>query len=568
MQPRWLTRAGTLRVSAFVLSAVMTAVRPAVALGAAIGTVTALWMSGAVAAESARVAELPAESKGEIHVQVDAVRLLGASGQEQAHLFLGIFRDEVVCKSLEERAGRWIQLQTRLDLLRGDELPPYRQGLELLVPCDEREDPAAVYERRLVTLEVPLPEGVEAFELEVSDQRALRRGLLSRLQKEHKHGLVRAALPSLPVHDGRGLGGPVFCWAANPPETTVLQDGYRVAETAQLRGRFDANPTRAYGLFNPTLILYVEAYGLADAPLPLTLSVFSLGDSTCLIREEAEVRLPSGHAALLRQLDVSGLGAGAYGLELVATPKRAAGTPSASAATASSESASAASASSESASAASASSESSPAASAAEPGEVFRLTGTFQVHWEPGAWQKPRYELRQEASLLLDDERFEAFLRLDPGEQEARLDSMWQSRSRGPGTQIKRLFQERVEGADQRFTVGNRRGSLTDRGKTYIRFGEPDEVHKELMPQDEDQLFYFLGREIDEDESVEMAGRPLRHPLDNSPYQVWYYMNRGEPLFHEWGMVGSGGGLRFVFVDEVGDGNYRLVYTNLLGGVE
>ena len=546
MQPRWLTRAGTLRVPAFVLSAAMTAVRRVAALGAAFGTVTALWMSSAVAAESAPVAELPAESKGEIHVQVDAARLLGASGQEQAHLFLGVFRDEVVCESLAERPGRWIQLETRLDLLRGNDLPPYRQGLELLVPCDEREDPDAVYERRLVTLEVPLPEGVEAFELEVSDQRALRRGLLSKLQKEHKHGLVRAALPPLPVRDGRGLGGPIFCWAANPPETTVLQNGYRVAETAQLRGRFDANPTRAYGLFNPTLTLYVEAYGLADAPLALTLSVFSLGDSTCLIREEAEVRLPSAHAALLKQIDVSGLGASAYGLELVAAPKRAAGAPSAS----------------------SASSESAPTASASAPEEVFRLTGTFQVHWEPGAWQKPRYELRQEASLLLDDERFEAFLRLEPGEQEARLDSMWQARGRGPETQIKRLFQERVAGADQRFTVGNRRGSLTDRGKTYIRFGEPDEVHKELMPQDEDQLFYFLGREIDEDESVEMAGRPLRHPLDNSPYQVWYYMNRGDPLFHEWGMVGSGGGLRFVFVDEVGDGNYRLVYTNLLGGVE
>jgi GWxTD domain-containing protein len=473
---------------------------------------------------AAPLLDLPAEATGEIHFQVDAVRLLSQEGQEEAHLFVGFFDDEVECREEADRPGRWISLTAQLDLLRPGTAPPLRQSLDLMVPCDPRNEPV-VFAKRLVMLQVPIPAEVEAFELEIRDRRAHRRGLVPRLQSEHTRGRMRAYLPKTAIREGRGLAGPLFCWDAGSPLQMKSQGGYGICEAMEWRERIEANPSRSYGLFNPTVTLYAEAYGLGDHPLDLRLTVFVLADSTELVRETERVTLSSDHAGLLQRLDVSGLDAGAYGLSLEAIPQSVGG------------------------------------------GESFRIEGHFQIHWEPDAWRKPQYQMHQEASLLLDDERLEAFLLLEPGQQEAHLDSLWAG-DNGQGLDRKRLFQERVERADGRFTAAGVRGSLTDRGKTLIRFGEPEEVHKELMPQDADQLFYFLGREIDENESVEMAGRPLRHPLDNSPYQVWYYMNRGEPLFREWGMVGTGGGLRFVFVDELGDGNYKLVYTNLLGGVE
>lgn len=468
---------------------------------------------------------LPAEATGDIHFQVDGVRLLSADGGEEAHVFVGIFDDEVRCEPLEGREGPWIWLDTRIDLLRRGSLPAVRQGLELYVPCLERAGDVA-FSRRMVSLQVPLPADVEAFELEIQDHRALREGLLYRIHAEHKRGLARAYLPPAQVREGRGLGGPLFCWASNPPRTLISQEGFMIGEATELRDRLEANPTRAYGLFNPTITLYAEAYHLDGAPRDLELRVFVLADSVELVREEVRVTIPGAHAGLLREVDVSSLAAGSYGLELKIGP-----------------------------------------AEPSEPASAFRISGRFEVHWDPDAWQKSAHQRNEEASLLLDDEAFQAFLHLEAGQQEAHLDSLWQDSGDGAVGSLKRVFRDRVATADERFSAAGR-GCLTDRGKTYIRFGEPDEVHKELLPQDEDQLFYFLGREIDDNEAVEMGGRPLRHPLDNSSYQVWYYTNRGDPLFREWGMMGSGGSLRFVFVDEVGDGTYQLVYTNLLGGVD
>ncbi len=484
-----------------------------------------LCLAAASVANAAAFATEAAEATGDIHFQVDGVRLLSADGGEEAHVFIGIFDDEVRCESLEGREGPWIWLDTRLDLLRRGELPPVRQSLDLYVPCVDRAGDVA-FSRRMVNLQVPLPPDVEAFELEIQDHRALREGLLYRIHAEHKRGLARAYLPPVQVLEGRGMGGPLFCWASNPPRSFRSQEGFIIGEATELRDRMEANPTRAYGLFNPTVTLYAEAYHLDGGPRELELRVFMLADSLELVRELVQVTIPVPHAGLLREVDVSSLAAGSYGLTLRIG-----------------------------------------AAGELEPAGGFEVTGRFEVHWDPDAWQKSAHQRNEEASLLLDDEAFQAFLHLDPGHQEAHLDSLWQGSGEGAVDGLKRLFRDRVAVADQRFGAGGR-GCLTDRGKTFIRFGEPDEVHKELLPQDEDQLFYFLGREIDDNEAVEMGGRPLRHPLDNSSYQVWYYTNRGDPLFREWGMMGSGGSLRFVFVDEVGDGTYQLVYTNLLGGVD
>ena len=42
----------------------------------------------------------------------------------------------------------------------------------------------------------------------------------------------------------------------------------------------------------------------------------------------------------------------------------------------------------------------------------------------------------------------------------------------------------------------------------------------------------------------------------------------GDPLFAEYAPPGQRFGLKFIFVDEFGVGDYTLVYTNLLGGMQ
>lgn len=104
-------------------------------------------------------------------------------------------------------------------------------------------------------------------------------------------------------------------------------------------------------------------------------------------------------------------------------------------------------------------------------------------------------------------------------QQEQMFRQFWKEKDPTPDTAENELMQEyygRIERANVMFG-SFREGWETDRGEVYIRFGPPSEVE--------------------------------RHPyeIDSKPYEIWYYYEIQR---------------RFVFVDELGYGEYRLV-TNL-----
>lgn len=100
---------------------------------------------------------------------------------------------------------------------------------------------------------------------------------------------------------------------------------------------------------------------------------------------------------------------------------------------------------------------------------------------------------------------------------EEAIESFWQVKDPTPGTlrnETREFFNKRVLEADQRFSIHKRMpGWKSDRGRIYIKFGEPDQVVSEAFP----------------------IGRP--------PSIVWHYfkLNRS-----------------FVFEDDKGFGQYRL----------
>lgn len=105
----------------------------------------------------------------------------------------------------------------------------------------------------------------------------------------------------------------------------------------------------------------------------------------------------------------------------------------------------------------------------------------------------------------------------DPDERESLWDAFWKEKDPSPGTErneAKEEYFKRVEYANRHFS-GFREGWKTDMGRIHIIYGTPDDIE--------------------------------RHPfdLDSPPYEVWYYY---------------GEGLKFVFVDEHGLGEYKLVY--------
>jgi GWxTD domain-containing protein len=101
------------------------------------------------------------------------------------------------------------------------------------------------------------------------------------------------------------------------------------------------------------------------------------------------------------------------------------------------------------------------------------------------------------------------------------LAEFWRKRDPDKTTPINELkveYFKRVEYANQHFSVGNKEGWRTDRGRVYIMYGPPDEYE--------------------------------RHPseVDSKPYEIWYYHN-------------IEGGVEFVFVDKSGFSDYILVHS-------
>ena len=116
------------------------------------------------------------------------------------------------------------------------------------------------------------------------------------------------------------------------------------------------------------------------------------------------------------------------------------------------------------------------------------------------------------------DREVNAIKRAETPEEKARLfRAFWNERDPTPGTMRNERMEEyyyRVAFANERYSRFQNSGWNSVRGEVFIRFGEPDFV--ELHP----------------------------YNYSSEPYQVWYYYRNGR---------------RFIFIDEDGVGDYRLL---------
>ena len=94
--------------------------------------------------------------------------------------------------------------------------------------------------------------------------------------------------------------------------------------------------------------------------------------------------------------------------------------------------------------------------------------------------------LDEEVVYIIQPEERAAFLRLGAdAERQMFIEQFWQRRDPTPGTPVNELREEhyrRIAWSNDRFSTPSAAGWRTDRGKTYIRFGPPDE--KEEHPND------------------------------------------------------------------------------------
>ncbi len=307
-------------------------------------------------------------------------------------------------------------------------------------------------------------------------------------------------------------------------------------------GQFIPNPMQLYGLRKDTLSVFVQA----SIPEPATDSLdvrLALTKDTGESIEEHLFRVPviEDRSAFLRRIDITTYSAGAYRLTV---ETRASG------------------------------------------GHFASSGKDFGVAWELATWQKPERDVTLEARILLIDREFNEFAHMNVGEQEAFLRGFWKKLDPTPQTAVNEAFEKytsRVRYADAHFGFFER-GALTERGFTYIRFGPPDEIIHKPLPQGRDDLYEGIDKIMNEYKII-MDGimtQPIKEqrqrPLIISPekkratrgtvgddvgaFEIWNYSFKGDPLLPEDRGMTTKQGLRFLFLDKDGTGDYRLVGTS------
>ena len=108
------------------------------------------------------------------------------------------------------------------------------------------------------------------------------------------------------------------------------------------------------------------------------------------------------------------------------------------------------------------------------------------------------------------------------------------------------------------------RGMFSDRGRIYIRYGEPDDMKIERVPVANKNLGRDLLGEIPEASRRQVTDADTWN-FDDRPYEIWTYDMRGKELVPRFGTNEISSGVKFVFVDEQGYGEYTLKYSSTSG---
>lgn len=188
----------------------------------------------------------------------------------------------------------------------------------------------------------------------------------------------------------------------------------------------------------------------------------------------------------------------------------------------------------------------------------------FDMLWAPDSWRVDAAEFYDvAASALLSAKEASDFSRLSMGEKEARIEKAWADADPSPETaenEMRAEFERRIAYANARFSVYGP-GMFSDRGRVYIRYGEPDEVKEERLPVNDKTLGVAL-QDMIPDADKQRITKSDTGMADTRPYEIWTYYAHGSEAVKRYGTNDLTSGMRFVFVDDQGYGDYILRYSS------
>ena len=365
--------------------------------------------------------------------------------------------------------------------------------------------------------------GLYEFDVRIEDLNSRKRTLVGMLRKQYRYSEIEGAYIEVPRFEAGefSISDPVLAWSISKEKGFV------------------PNPMGIYGLRNDTLSFFLEARvpeGLGADSIDLYINVVDQ-NGELFAEERRSLPVEGVKAVFYASFDLNSYPASSYRINAVAFHE----------------------------------------------GNRATRGKDFTVSWELLNWQKPIRDLLVEARILLPDREFEQYQHWTLGEQESYLNAYWKKADPTPHTAVNETYDEfmqRLHYADANYGV-YQRGALSDRGLIFIRFGQPDAVEQQPLPFNREDVseameqledkYKVITHSTDTDgitapqARIVMEGKssPFRGDgFDAGSYELWIYNLKGEPLFDRDRLMTIKTGLRFLFVDMDGVGEYKLVGTS------
>jgi GWxTD domain-containing protein len=488
------------------------------ALGAGVLTACSLLPStGHAGIDIEEARPLPWMSLDKLHFFLDIASFPTDTSTARTEFYVRIPAGELAYEDTVEDARALVRYELKLKNVKGKTI--FKEKREISVPPELR-DTLNVSPGTVFLLRADLEPGWYEAELKLEDRHTQKIGIAYLGRDVHRDGKIKGIFR-------------VPGFRLDRLEMSELEAVWSIYEaerrTPFTRGRVNVfpNPSRTYGLFQTQATVYYEIRDPAGAERTVQVTTRILDLEGNVLSRSGPSTLPvAGRSWSQAAFDVSSLLSGAYDVEVELDDGGA---------------------------------------------EPVRRKLRFNVGWEARTWLgDPRAQADEVHLMVQTGDEEEAFLLLSMGEREAYLDHYWKQLDPDPDTprnEARERFHERVGIANQQFgTRGIEKGMFTDRGRTYIRFGPPDEIRREDIPTQGLQVD-DIAQMIALDEGLEFAA-PLhgRGSIggDLRAFEVWYYDRLSSAEDAEAQDVGPRRPMRriFVFVDEEGYGNYILRYSN------
>ncbi len=133
-------------------------------------------------------------------------------------------------------------------------------------------------------------------------------------------------------------------------------------------------------------------------------------------------------------------------------------------------------------------------------------------------------EMRQQVEYIITGDEKEAYRSIRTVEEKRKFfERFWATRG---GTSARRAYMNKIEEANRRFSQGSTLGYKMDKGRIFIKYGEPQNIERENSSSNQ------------------------------KPYEIWQYEN-----------IPGQGNVIFVFADRMGFGRYELIHSTAIGEV-